>query len=112
VKPDDGKYHYGRVVSSKGKALGYFRTDMSIVLCSDYYDPKTKKMSGGCQKIDTGNIELRIPFFPDGSRLEIFNPQGRKILTADISSLASRKGQKIRFEGWQRCGQRREAPKG
>jgi hypothetical protein len=61
---------------------------MTAVKCSDHFDPKTEKMSGGCEEMNQAEIHLRIPFFSDGKSLEIFNKKGEKILPIDISSLA------------------------
>lgn len=83
-----GRVYNGGVISFSGKSLGYFPADsMIIIICRDNFDPKATDR-GGCSEIPDGDIELRIPYFPNGKYVEIYNPQGEKIFTADLSSVA------------------------
>lgn len=84
-----GTDYDGNVVSFSGKILGYYPANqMSLMLCFDNFDPKANN-KGGCQELKEGNIELRIPYFPNGKYADIYNPKGEKILTIDLSSKAT-----------------------
>lgn len=76
--------HYGRIVSYKGKTLGYSRTtDMAIIVCWDDFNPKAE-IRGGCEELSEGDIILQMPFFPDGKYAELFDSDEQKILTIDL----------------------------
>lgn len=79
----------GGIVSFQGKSLGYFPANqMIIVKCVDNFK-EGEKMTGGCQELPNGDIELRMPFFPNGKYANIYSPEGKKILTIDLSSKAT-----------------------
>ena len=84
----EGKRWDGKIVSFSGKSLGYFPADdMIIVMCWDNFNPNAKDR-GGCKELPEGDIQLRIPYFPNGKYVDIYNPQGEKIFTADLSTVA------------------------
>lgn len=81
-----GKVHDGVVMSFKGKALGYFQAaEMNIVMCWDNFSQR----KGGCDELPEGNIRLLLPYFPNGKYADIYDPEGKKILTIDLSSKAT-----------------------
>lgn len=83
-----GKAYDGGIVSFSGKPLGYFSAnDMVIVICRDNFNPNDQEY-GGCEEISEGNIQLRIPYFPNGKYVDFYNKNSEKILTVDISSVA------------------------
>lgn len=78
----------GVVISFAGEKLGYFPADaMSIVVCTDNFNTGVKNQ-GGCQELSEGDTELQIPYFPNGKYVDIYNPQGVKIFTIDLTSVA------------------------
>ena len=84
-----GKLHNSHILSFSGKILGYFPAeDLLIKKCLDYFDPDTVDR-GGCEELAEGNIEIRIPYFPNGRYAEFYNLKSEKFLTLDISSLTS-----------------------
>ena len=84
-----GKYYNGRVVSFGGKTLGNFLAgDFSLNLCSDWINPATRKIEGGCKPMPEGDILIDIPFFPNGKYAEIFDPNGKSVLNVDLTSKA------------------------
>jgi len=88
-EPYKGSYN-GRVVSFKEAVLGYFPTlPLQVTICKDKHNPKTGKMEGGCEELDSGPISLDVPFFPNGKFADIYSPQGEKLLTIDLSSIAT-----------------------
>lgn len=83
-----GKAYDGGVISFSGKPLGYFpANDMVIVICRDNFNSNAQD-SGGCEELSEGNIQLRIPYFPNGKYVDFYNKNSEKILTVDISSVA------------------------
>jgi hypothetical protein len=78
-------YKY-EVLTPRGAVLGSF----NFVLPELYYDypnPQTGQMEGGviAQKVLEG--EILIPYFHNGASLCLYDPEGKKLLTVDISSL-------------------------
>ncbi len=84
-----GTDYDGGVISFYGKSLGYFSANqMILVQCFDSFDPAAKDM-GGCKELPEGDIQLRIPYFSNGKYADIYSPEGKKILTIDLSSKAT-----------------------
>ena len=79
-----GRYN-GRIVSFQGKTLGNFFADgMQPILCIDGDSPEMN----GCRVLPEGKVYLEIPWFPNGAAAEIYDPEGKKILTIDLRSVA------------------------
>lgn len=82
------KAYNGGVISFSGKPLGYFpANNMVIVICRDNFNPNAQDR-GGCEEIFKGDIQLRVPYFPNGKYADFYNTNSEKILTVDISSVA------------------------
>ena len=84
------KMYYGKVVSASGKVLAYFPAhELSAIACWDNFDT-SGNIRGGCREMNEVEMELRIPYLPDGKRAEFFNLREEKILTIDISSVVGK----------------------
>lgn len=84
-----GKIYNGNVVSFFGKSLGYFAApELVFVLCKDNFSP-TATDHGGCEDLPDGDSQLRVPYFPNGKYVDFYNTRSEKILTVDISSVAT-----------------------
>lgn len=84
-----GLSYNGTVLSFKGATLGFFSIDnMEIVLCSDQFN-KDGTISGGCEDVPEGELSIYVPYFPNGKYADIYNPEGKKILTINLSSKAT-----------------------
>ncbi len=82
------KIHYGKVISFQGKALGFFTAkEMTITKCWDEF-AKDGSITGGCEDVPEGEILLRIPYFNNGAKAEIYDLNNQKILTIDLSAKA------------------------
>lgn len=80
-----GKKYNGSINSFMGKSLGYFPADeMAIMICMDGFGSES-----GCQELSEGDIELRLPYFPNGKYADIYNPKGEKVLTIDLTAVAT-----------------------
>jgi hypothetical protein len=84
-----GLSYNGTVFSFKGASLGFFSIDnMEIVLCSDQFK-NDGTISGGCEDVPEGELSIYVPYFPNGKYVDIYNPEGKKVLTIDLSSKAT-----------------------
>ncbi len=77
----------GVAISFSGKKLGYFSADMRLTECVDYHNP-AKQILGGCSEIQEGEAIIATPYFSNGKYVDFYNPQGEKVLTVDLSSVA------------------------
>ncbi|MEI2780085.1 MAG: LysM peptidoglycan-binding domain-containing protein [Candidatus Competibacter sp.] len=78
-------WYNGRIISFQGKTLGNFFADgMQIILCVDGGPPEMN----GCRVLPEGRIYIEIPWFPNGAKAEFYDPDGKKIHTIDLRSVA------------------------
>lgn len=87
IYKDNG--YNGTIVSFNGSSLGFFPTNLSIKMCSDGRDPVTKKSKGTCVEMKKGKMLLQLPYFPNGKYADIYDLNGKKVLTIDLVSKAT-----------------------
>ena len=85
-----GKLYNGRVVSFRGNILGYFMLPhgLAIGICYDEIG-EDGEMHGGCESLSEGELLVRMPYFPNGKYADIYDTEGNKVLTIDISEKAT-----------------------
>lgn len=79
--------HNGVVVSFQGEALGYFGfLSPKMILCWDKVEQG--KVEGGCEDWGMGDIHVSAPYFPNARYVDLYDPQGKKLIRIDVSGLA------------------------
>lgn len=79
--------YYGQVISDKGKILAYFPSvGLADVIFWDNFDPKAK-IRGGSKVVPGGEVEVRVPYFPNAKTIEFLDPNGKKLLIVPMSAV-------------------------
>jgi len=82
-------YYTGTLISYKNQILGYFSIpNFTTKICFDTIG-SNGKMTGGCKFPENGNIVIAAPYFPNAKQIDIYSPDGKKILSIDVSSKAT-----------------------
>ncbi len=80
----EGKRYYGQVISNEGKILAYFPSEAPSGII--FWDEFGSEIRGGT-KIFNGKALIRAPYFPDVERIELLDPQGKKLLVIPMSEV-------------------------
>ncbi len=86
IQPEEG--YRCEVISFKGEKLDSFKFMPPTRWFYDYIDPETGELAGGIREVEVVDFTLVIPYFPGGKRIDLYNPQGEKILEIDVSQFA------------------------
>ncbi len=86
IQPEGG--YRCEVISFKGEELDSFKFMPPTGWAYDYIDPETGELKGGVKELEEVEFSLIVPYFSNGKRLDIYNPEGVKILEINISGFA------------------------
>lgn len=82
IQPDTG--YKAEVISFKGNASYFFKFKVPNVVASDVF-PVEGEPAGSLVYLDEVNFALIIPYFGDGKTISIYDENGTKKLSVDIS---------------------------
>ncbi|MEA3255225.1 MAG: hypothetical protein U9Q22_05275 [Candidatus Altiarchaeota archaeon] len=105
VQPEEG--YRCEVISFTNEVVYTFKFEIPSTLCSDYIDPKTGRLSGGCIKVDNVNFTLQIPYFRNAKTIRVYDPHDFPKLSVDVSRFAKLCNDSIcePHENYQNCPQ-------
>ncbi len=83
----DAKYRFD-LVSAADEVLYSANFDLSKKICGDAADPAQNTQIGGCRIADQGSFSLAVPYYPSGTSINLYDPDGKTILQADVSDFA------------------------
>lgn len=73
-----------RLVSADGKVASRIRFDIPNKVCYDEIDPMTGGLRGGCRTLDKTEFMLFIPQQSDAKKMEVYDENNVRILSADL----------------------------
>lgn len=82
IQPDTG--YQAEVISFKGNASYFFKFKVPNVVASDSF-PINGEPTGGLTYLDKVDFALIIPYFGDGKTINLYDENGTKKLSVDIS---------------------------
>lgn len=105
MQPEAG--YKSEVVSFDNNILYSFKFRVPNMQCSDFLDPATKQVSGGCISLDQTSFVLTIPYFTAGKVINIYDMGGKKVFSTSIEHLARKCGNSIcqEDESYKTCSQ-------
>lgn len=86
IQPGTG--YRAELISLTGGLLYEFIFDIPLTISVDTIDPETGQFTGGTMQLNRADFSLRIPYFPDGKTINIYDPDGNSALEIDVSPLA------------------------
>jgi len=88
IQPETG--YVSEVISFDKKILYSFLFEVPLVIYVDEIDSETGRFIGKTEILDETDFSLIIPYFPNGEKINIYNPEKEKILEIDISSFSEK----------------------
>jgi hypothetical protein len=86
IQPGPG--YTAELVSLTGDLLYEMTFEIPLTISIDTLDSETGQLAGGTIELDRTEFSLRIPYYPDGKTINIFNPDSVKVLVIDVEYLA------------------------
>ena len=83
------------LVSNNDEVLYSFNFASPKKICHDVFDEANKTISGGCKTLDKGNFSLEMPYSKNARNINLYDPAGKMILYADVSSMSDSCGNEV-----------------
>ncbi len=87
-EPPEAGYKY-EVLSFGGEVLGSFGFVLPL-LHYDYPDSQTGQLGGGVVEQKTMDGTIRIPYFINGATINLYDPNGTRVLSVNVRKLANK----------------------
>lgn len=100
---EEGKYTLN-VTAMDGQLLETFKFNVPNVVCTDA-PSADGKMEGGCREVDKAKFTLEVPYFANGKVIDVYGPDGKLAMSADVSNFSDLCGDGIcqKNENYKTC---------